>query len=234
MLDGAVVIAFLLCLVAQIYVSATFRRYSHRISFSNQRAEVIARYILDQSGCYDVTIEHTHGNLTDHYDPRTKTLRLSDSVYGNASVAAIGVACHEAGHAIQHQQAYFPVKIRSALVPITNFVSRMWSAVFVLGMVLLLFAPATAVNGFSIGYLTIWIAIGVFSVNTLFQLVTLPCEFNASKRALQAMRSTGYFDHSELGVARKVLTAAACTYIASALLSFVQLIRLISIVRRRR
>lgn len=231
----AVVLALLLSLFAQIYVSSTFRRYSRMTSFSAQRAEDVARYVLDEAGCQDVTIERVHGSLTDHYDPRTKTLRLSDSTYGNASAAAIGVACHEAGHAIQHRENYFPVRVRSALVPITNFVSRFWSVFIVISMIFLLFVPNTTMPGASnFGYYFLLCGIGVFSVNTVFQLVTLPCEFDASRRALGAMRRTGYFDSHEVGVAKKVLSAAAMTYIASALVSVLHLLRLISIARRGR
>ena len=228
-------IALLLSLIAQIKVSTTFRRYSRVGSSTGQSAETIARYVLDQAGCTDVVIERTHGNLTDHYDPRTKTLRLSDATFGNASAAAIGVACHEAGHAIQHREQYFPLRIRSALVPVTSFVSRFWSVFFVIAMIFFLFVPETSVPGtISLGFGFLYVGIAVFGVNTLFQLVTLPCEFDASRRAMRAMRETGYFTHKELSAARKVLSAAALTYIAAALVSILHLLRLISMVRRRR
>ncbi len=231
----AVCLALLLSLFAQIYVSSTFRRYSRVASFSGQRAEDVARYVLDEAGCQDVTIERTRGSLTDHYDPRTRTLRLSDSTYGNASSAAVGVACHEAGHAIQHQKQYFPLKVRSALVPVTNFVSRFWSVFIIIGMAFLLFVPETTLPGaFSFGQMFLLGGIAVFSVNTLFQLITLPCEFDASRRALRAMRATGYFERGEIATAKKVLSAAAMTYIAAALVSILHLIRLITIFRRSR
>ena len=226
----ATLCAVVLSVFAQIYVSSTFRRHSRQATLRGQSAEMVARYVLDEAGCDDVIIERVGGSLTDHYDPRTKTLRLSDSVYGNASSAAIGVACHEAGHAIQHRAHYFPVKVRSALVPVTNFVSRFWSIALILGVVLTFLVP----SGGMFGTVLMFVGIGAFSVSTLFQLVTLPCEFDASKRALRAMRSTGYFEKRELASAKKVLSAAALTYIASALVSILQLLRIILIFRRRR
>lgn len=232
----ALLFALGLSLVAQVRVSSTFRKYSRIPTRRGMRAEVVARLVLDEAGCTDVVIERTRGNLTDHYDPRTKTLRLSDSTYGNASAAAVGVACHEAGHAIQHREAYLPLKLRSLMVPTTSFASRAWYFIFMIGLVFMFISPDMTLPGleFSLGYYAILAGIALFSVTTVFQLVTLPCEFNASSRALRAMRATGYFEASELSGARQVLSAAAMTYISAALVSVLQLIRLLSMVRRNR
>ena len=232
----ALLLALALSLIAQVRVSTTFRRYSRVPTRQGMRAEDVARLVLDTAGCTDVVIERTRGNLTDHYDPRTKTLRLSDSTFGNASAAAVGVACHEAGHAIQHREEYLPLKLRSVMVPATTFASRAWYFIFMIGLLFLFVSPDMTLPGldFSIGYYVILAGIALFSVTTLFQLVTLPCEFNASSRALRAMRETGYFEKSELAGARQVLSAAAMTYISAALVSILQLLRLISMVRRNR
>ncbi len=231
----AVIFAVFLSLIAQIRVSTTFKRYSRVTTKHGMRAEDVARLVLDEAGCTDVTIESTRGNLTDHYDPRTKTLRLSDSTYGSASAAAIGVACHEAGHAIQHRAGYLPLKLRSLMVPATNFASRMWYIIVVLGTVFLFLSPDMTFGlEFPLGYYIILLGVILFSVTTIFQLITLPCEFNASDRAMKAMRQTGYFDGSELAGARRVLSAAAMTYIAAALVSVLQLLRLLAMLRRRR
>ena len=226
----ATLLAVLLSLFAQIYVSSTFKRYSRTATLRGASAESVARYVLDEAGCQDVRIERVRGSLTDHYDPRTKTLRLSDSVYGNASAAAVGVACHEARHAIQHRANYVPVKVRSALVPVTTFASRTWSWLLIAGVGAMLLLPTDG----TLGYILLLVALGTLALTTLFQLVTLPCEFDASRRALRAMRQSGYFETRELGSARKVLSAAALTYIASALVSVLQLLRILSILRRRR
>ena len=225
----AILAAAILSVVAQIRVSTTFNRYSRVATAGGYSAEQVARMVLDSAGCHDVVIEPTRGKLTDHYDPRTKTLRLSEATYHNASAAAIGVACHEAGHAIQHSNGYLPLKLRSLMVPVTNFSSRLWYITVIIGTLFLFIAPEGA-----LGYYMILFGVGLFSVTTLFQLITLPCEFDASARAMRAMREIGYFDRRELSQAKKVLSAAAMTYIASALVSVLQLLRLILIVRRRR
>lgn len=232
----ALLLALGLSLFAQVRVSTTFRKYSRVPTRRGMRAEDVARLVLDEAGCTDVVIERTRGSLTDHYDPRTKTLRLSDSTYGNASAAAVGVACHEAGHAIQHSQAYLPLKLRSVMVPVTTFASRAWYFIFMIGLLFLFITPDMTLPGleFSFGYYAILAGIALFSVTTVFQLVTLPCEFNASSRALRAMRETGYFEPSEMTGARAVLSAAAMTYISAALVSVLQLLRLLSMLRRNR
>lgn len=176
-----------------------------------------AERILHAAGIYDVTVQHISGNLTDHYDPRNKTLSLSDSVYGSASVAAVGVAAHECGHAIQHQQSYAPLTIRSAIVPAANFGSFISWPLIVIGFFI------TS----STGSLLINIGILCFSLTVLFQIVTLPVEFNASNRAVRILGETGILGEEELRGTRKVLGAAALTYVAGAASAILQLVRLL-------
>ena len=176
--------------------------------------------ILDNNGLHDVKIERVRGTLTDHYDPRSNTLRLSGSVYGNKSAAAIGVAAHEAGHAIQHATGYGPVVLRSKMVPITSFASKFTWIIIVLGAIFLGLEMA-------FGYYVMLFGIGLFAITTAFQLVTLPCEFDASKRALAEMDRTGLYSSGELAISKKVLSAAALTYVAALVVSALQLIRLI-------
>lgn len=213
--------AIVLSVYAQIKVNSTFRKYSSVDAGYGNSANQVARMILDKNGLYNVRIERIGGNLTDHYDPRSEVLRLSESVYDSSSAAAVGVAAHEAGHAIQHSTKYLPLVIRSRLVPITSFASRFSWIVIFLGILLM-----AAINS-PLGYYTVLFGIGLFSIITLFQLVTLPVEFNASRRAMQALESSGRFDRNELTASRKVLTAAALTYVASLLVSLMQLLRLI-------
>jgi Zn-dependent membrane protease YugP len=221
----ATVIAIILAVWAQVKVSTTFNRYSRTPTATNRTAEEVARMILDNNGLTDVRIERVHGNLSDHYDPRSKVLRLSDTVYGQRSAAAIGVAAHEAGHAIQHKVGYAPVVLRSKMVPVTAFASRFTWVIIVLGILFM---------GTSLGYIALHVGIGLFAITTLFQLVTLPCEFDASKRALEEMDKTGLYSSGELAVSRKVLSAAALTYVSSLLVSVLQLLRLIIRVDRNR
>ena len=221
----AFIAAIIFSLFAQLKVSTTFNRYSRVATRGGYTAEQVARRLLDSEGLTDVRIERTRGHLSDHYDPRTKVLRLSDGVFGNASAAAIGVACHEAGHAIQHAKNYAPLALRSFLVPVTSFASRAWWLLLLLGTVLMSLGAA-------LGTGVMLFSIGLFAFTTLFQFVTLPCEFNASARAMEGMRTMGYFTSDELSGARKVLTAAAMTYVAAALVSVLQLLRLILMFRR--
>lgn len=214
-----------LTLYAQIKVSSTFRRYSVFMTASGRNAADVARMILSQNGLSHVRIERVRGELTDHYDPRHRVLRLSESVYDSTSAAAIGVAAHEAGHAIQYAEGYAPVRIRTALVPVTRFASGSTWILILLGM----FFYYT-----EIGYYFVMIGIGLFAVTTLFQLVTLPCEFNASRRAMNALETCGWYSGAELAASKKVLSAAALTYVAALLTSFVQLLRLISRFGNRR
>lgn len=176
-----------------------------------------AQRILNTAGIYDVTIQHVSGNLTDHYNPSNKTLNLSDSVYGSTSVAAVGVAAHECGHAIQHQKNYVPLTLRATIVPVANLGSTLAWPLILIG---LLFSRNT-------GALFIDLGIICFSFAVVFQLVTLPVEFNASRRALRILGEQGILSESELPYTRKVLQAAALTYVASAASAILQLLRLI-------
>lgn len=223
----ATIIAMFLAIYAQIKVSTTFNRFSKTPTATNRTADEVARMILDNNGLQNVRIERVRGNLSDHFDPRTNVLRLSDSVYGNRSAAAIGVAAHEAGHAIQHATGYAPVVLRSKMVPITSFASKFTWIIIMLGIVIMS-------AGSMLGYYTLHVGIALFAITTLFQLVTLPCEFDASKRALVEMDRTGLYSGSELAVSKKVLSAAAMTYVASLVVSALQLLRLINLVSRKR
>lgn len=204
-------------------VSATFQKYSAQLSHLGLSGSQAARKVLEAAGVYQVQIEKTGGSLTDHYDPRTNIIRLSDSVCDRTSTAAIGVAAHEAGHAIQYAQSYLPIKIRNAIIPVTNIGSRLAIPLILIG---LLFA------GEGLGNLA-YLGVFCFGLSTLFQLITLPVEFDASRRALRALENTHILTGEELYGARKVLTAAALTYVAALAVSLTQLFRLLTIVNRR-
>ena len=212
-----VLIGAVICLIASARVKTTFNRYSQYRSMTGMTGAQAAERILRASGIGDVTIQHVSGNLTDHYNPSQKTLNLSDSVYNATSVAAIGVAAHECGHAIQHQQGYVPLSFRTAIVPFANIGSSLAWPLILIG---LFFTRDT-------GYVFIHLGILCFSLAVLFQLVTLPVEFNASRRALQILGDQGILADSELPYTRKVLKAAALTYVAGAAASILQLLRLI-------
>lgn len=209
-----------LAIYAQFKVSSTFNKYSDVYTASGRTGAEVARMMLDQNRLYHVRIERVGGHLTDHYDPRSEVLRLSEEVYSSSSAAAVGVATHEAGHAIQHATEYFPLKLRSAMVPATSFASRFSWLLIMLGALFTVF-------GGILGYYMLLFGIGLFAVTTLFQLVTLPCEFNASKRAMGALREMGFYSSRELSMSRKVLSAAAFTYVAATLVSLLQLLRLV-------
>lgn len=215
-----VIAGALLCLLAQNNVTSTYSRYSRVQSRTGITGAMAAERILRANGIYDVRVEHIQGNLTDHYDPSAKVLRLSDTVYGSTSVAAIGVAAHECGHAIQHQTGYVPLKIRGSLVPVANLGSRLCWPLIVLG----LFFSYTFVQA----------GIIMFCAVVLFQLVTLPVEFNASSRALQILGDSGMLYQDEISSTKKVLGAAALTYVASVASSVLQLLRLILLFGNRR
>jgi Zn-dependent membrane protease YugP len=225
----AFILAILFSFYAQIKVSKTFRRYADFHTQRGRMAADVAKNILTSNGIHNVSVERVPGNLTDHYDPRAKVLRLSDSVFSSSSASAIGVAAHEAGHAVQHAVGYLPIKIRTSLVPITNFASRMSWIVILLGALISLFAYTS-----NIGYYMVMGGIALFSVTALFQLVTLPCEFNASKRALVALRQSGNYTKEELAASKEVLTAAALTYVAALFVTVIQVLRLLTIYGRRR
>jgi Zn-dependent membrane protease YugP len=206
--------------LAQIRISSVFAKYSKIMSSSGISAATVARGILDRSGLGNIRIEKVAGNLTDHYDPRSKVLRLSEKVCDSSSVAAIGVASHEAGHAIQDSEEYYPLKIRGLLVPVTNFASKASWLLIIVGLLLSL------TNLISVGIIC-------FSLVVVFQLITLPVEFNASSRALALLEDGGYLLREEVAQSRKVLNAAALTYVAAALASILQLVRLFLIFGRR-
>lgn len=218
-----VLIGALISMVTSINVNSTYRRFSTVMSMRGVRAEEAAQRILHDAGIYDVRIERIRGELTDHYSPSEKVLRLSDAVYGSTSVAAIGVAAHECGHAIQHKVGYVPLSLRSLSVPVANIGSKLsWPLILI---------------GLLIGYTPLaQIGVILFLAVVLFQLITLPVEFNASHRALQVLKQDSMLSMDELSGARKVLTAAALTYVAALFSTILQLLRLVMIVNggRRR
>ncbi|MCI9565347.1 MAG: zinc metallopeptidase [Eubacterium sp.] len=213
-----VIIGVVLCLMASARVNSTFRKYSKVPSNSGMTGAQAAQRILESQGIYDVTIQHVAGELTDNYNPKTKVLSLSDSTYGSTSVAAIGVAAHECGHAMQHHRGYTPIAVRNALVPFANWGSRLSWLLIIIGI--LFYGQGT-------GQTIIYIGIFAFSLAVLFQIVTLPVEFNASNRAVKVLENTGIFGSTELQYTKKVLGAAALTYVAAAASSILQLLRLV-------
>ena len=216
-----VIPGLLLGIWAQYRVSSSFSKYSKVTTRVGQPADEVARELLNRNGCGNVSVREIGGKLSDHYDPRSNTLRLSDGVFGSTSVAAIGVAAHECGHAMQQQEGYGPLKLRSAMVPVVNIGSNLYFPIFLLGL-LFSWEPL------------IYVGIACFSLTLLFGLVTLPVEFNASKRAMAALSDGGYMTGEELDGARAVLNAAAMTYVASVVSSLLQLLRLLIISRNNR
>lgn len=219
-----VLIGVVICLAASAKMRSTFSRYSRIRNHSGMTGREAAEQVLHRAGIYDVRVEHVSGNLTDHYDPRSKVLRLSDATYGSASVAAVGVAAHECGHAIQHATGYAPLAFRSALVPVANFGSTIAWPLILIG---LLFNSQSSVLFLNLGILA-------FSLAVLFQIVTLPVEFNASSRAIRMLSGNGMLYGDEVQATRKVLTAAALTYVAGAASAILQLLRIILISNSRR
>lgn len=217
-----VMIGAIVSIIASARVNSTFKKYSRERSYSGMTGAQAAQRILQNNGIYDVRVERINGNLTDHYDPRTKTVRLSDSVYGSFSVAAIGVAAHECGHVMQHHTGYAPLKIRTALVPAANIGSHLGIPLVFLGI--FLGSNAMLIN----------IGIWVFALAVLFQIVTLPVEFDASRRALACIERYGIVTMEEKAKSAKVLRAAAYTYVAAAAASILQLLRLILLFGNRR
>jgi len=210
-----IIIAAIISLIAQWRVNSAFSKYSRVASMSGMTGAQAARMILQSNGINDVSVQRISGKLTDHYNPSTKVLNLSESVYGSTSVAAIGVAAHECGHAIQHARGYFPLSLRTALVPVANIGSQLSWVFIIVGAIL------------SFNQTLITIGIIMFSAAVLFQLVTLPVEFNASARALEQLESNGILYRDEVSQTRKVLSAAALTYVAAAATAILQLLRLI-------
>ncbi|MTV83069.1 peptidase [Lactobacillus sp. CRM56-3] len=202
-------------MAASGYVNSTFKKYDRYRAQSGITGTDAAQYILQQSGITNVTVQPTKGNLTDNYNGSNKTLNLSEATYQSSSVAAIGVAAHECGHAVQDATNYFPMRLRTAIVPIANFGSTLSLPIIIIGVI------------FGMNQTLIHIGILLFSLALLFQLVTLPVEFNASHRALKILSGGGLLTASEVPMVRKVLSAAAMTYVAAALATFLQLLRLI-------
>ena len=218
----------LLSLWASSNVSSTFNKYAKQLSIRRITGAEAAQRVLAANGVRGVRIDRVSGNLTDHFDPKTNVIRLSDNVYSSTSTAAIGVACHEAGHAVQYAVGYVPIKLRAAIIPITNFGSKIAMPLILIGILL------SALG--NVSYTFVYLGIAAFSLSLVFQLVTLPVEFNASRRAMQAIENANILTEEEQRGARKTLTAAAMTYVAATAVSLAQLLRLIMIFggRRRR
>ena len=219
-----VLLGAILCMGASGFLKSTYSKYARVQSASGLTGKAVAEQILYSQGIFDVTVEHISGNLTDHYDPRSKQVCLSDATYASTSVAAIGVAAHECGHACQHHKGYVPLNWRSALVPVANMGSTIAWPLILIG---LLFNNQSSIIFLNIGIIA-------FSLAVLFQVITLPVEFDASSRALKILGSSGILTAGEVPQARKVLTAAALTYVAGAASSALQLLRIILLSNRRR
>ena len=215
----------ILSLWASVNVKSTFRRYSSQMSARRITGAAAAEMVLRSHGVYGVRIERLAGELTDHYDPKSNVIRLSDSVYNSTSTAAIGVACHEAGHAVQYAQSYAPIKLRAAIIPITNIGSRLAMPLILLGLLLSF--------GESVSFFFVYAGIACFGLSLLFQLITLPVEFNASRRAMKSIEQANILSEDEQLGAKKTLRAAALTYVAATALALAQLLRLIRIFGRR-
>lgn len=228
--DWTYMVLVLPCLLLSLWASAnvnsTFKKYSHQYSQRRLTGAEAAQRVLRANGVSGVRIERVNGNLTDHYDPRTNVIRLSDGVYSSTSTAAIGVACHEAGHAVQYATAYAPIKLRAAIIPITNFGSKLAMPLILLGLLFSMFSTYSD--------LLIYLGIACFGLSLVFQLVTLPVEFNASRRAMAAISEGGLLTQEEQAGARKTLTAAALTYVAATAVSLAQLLRLVALFGNRR
>ena len=228
--DSTYLLLVLPCILLSLWASSnvknTFRRYSDQLSSRHITGAMAAERVLRANGVHGVAIEQVAGDLTDHYDPKANVIRLSDSVYHSTSTAAIGVACHEAGHAVQYAEHYAPIKLRAAIIPITNIGSRLAFPLIFLGILL------AFMGNFS--YFFVYLGIACFGLSLLFQLLTLPVEFNASRRAMAAISDGELLTPDEQRGARKTLTAAALTYVAATALALAQLLRLISLYGRRR
>lgn len=225
-----VIPCIILSLIASARVNSTFKRYSTQYSYRHLTGAEAAQRVLNSNGIRNVRIERISGKLTDHYDPTANVIRLSDSVYDNTSTAAIGVACHEAGHAVQYAQGYAPIKLRAAIIPVTNFGSKLAMPLILIGLLL------SALG--STSYILVYLGIACFGLSLIFQLITLPVEFDASRRAMIAIEQGGLLTEEEQRGARKTLQAAAMTYVAATAVALAQLLRLLIIFgggnRRRR
>lgn len=233
-IDGYYMILVLPCiifaLIAQSMVKSRFAAYSKVATIRSITGAEAARKILDANHLTNIAIERVAGNLTDHYDPSKNVIRLSDGVYSSSSVAAVGVAAHETGHAVQHAEGYVPIKWRTALVPIANIGSSLSVPLIIIGFVLMRLQSALG----EFGLMAAWAGVALFGLAVLFQLVTLPCEFDASRRAINALSNSGCLDEREVPMVKSVLGAAALTYIAAAATSIAQLLRFILIIGGRR
>ena len=215
------IIMAIVCMIASYRVSSVYKKYNKVRSMSGMTGAQAAMEILRRNGINDVAVMHVAGDLTDHYDPKSRTVNLSDATYGSNSVAAVAVAAHECGHVLQHHTGYVPLQIRTAIVPVANIGSKAGIPIIILGM-LMSFSPLITIG--------IW----VFSLAVIFQVVTLPVEFNASNRALVMLEEYGILGSEEAGMSKKVLSAAAMTYVASAASAVIQLLRLVLLNNRRR
>ena len=231
--DWTYLVLVLPCVILSLWassnVNSTFQKYSQQYSIRRLTGAQAAQRVLSHNGVTGVRIERVSGNLTDHFDPRTNVIRLSDSVYDSTSTAAIGVACHEAGHAVQYAQNYGPIKLRAAIIPVTNIGSKLAMPLILIGLLL-----AAAEN---VSFTFVYLGIACFGLSLVFQLVTLPVEFNASRRAMAAIESANLLTDEEQKGAKKTLTAAALTYVAATATALAQLLRLILLFggnRRRR
>lgn len=216
----------LIAMWASHNVNATFKRFSKQHSMRNITGAQAAQRVLSANGVSGVRIERVSGNLTDHYDPRTNVIRLSDAVYDSTSTAAIGVACHEAGHAVQYARNYAPIKLRAAIIPVTNIGSKLAIPLIILGVLLSAFMEMS--------YTLVYVGIACFGLSLVFQLITLPVEFNASNRAIRAIEDGNILTDDECRGAKKVLRAAAMTYVAATAVALMQLLRLVLLFGRRR
>ncbi len=228
--DSLYLILVLPCVILSLWASAnvkgTFKKYAKQFSIRRITGAEAAQRVLFANGVRDVQIQRVGGDLTDHYDPKANVIRLSDSVYDSTSTAAIGVACHEAGHAVQYAQSYAPIKLRAAIIPITNIGSHLAMPLILLGLLL------SFMEGFS--FTLVYLGIACFGLSLVFQLVTLPVEFNASRRAMKAIAESNILTTEEQVGARKTLTAAAMTYVAATAVALAQLLRLMMIFGGRR
>ena len=221
--DWTYLVLVLPCIILSLWasssVNSTFKKYSKVMSIRRITGADAAQRVLSANGVTEVRIERVSGNLTDHYDPRTNVIRLSDSVYSSTSVAAIGVACHEAGHAVQYARNYGPIKLRAAIIPLTNIGSKLAMPLILIGILL------SFLGNFS--YFLVDLGIAAFGLSLVFQLITLPVEFNASRRAIATIENTGILTNEEQQGAKKTLKAAAMTYVAATAVALAQLLRLI-------
>ena len=228
--DWTYVVLVLPCILLSLWASAnvnsTFKRYSGQYSRRGLTGAQAAERVLRANGVTNVRIERVSGNLTDHFDPKSSVIRLSDNVYGNTSTAAIGVACHEAGHAVQYAQDYAPIRIRSAVIPATNLGSKLAMPLILLGLLI-------GLKG-DLSYFLVYLGIGCFGLSLVFQLVTLPVEFDASRRAMAAIAQSELLTEEEQRGARKTLSAAALTYVAATAVALSQLLRLLILFGGRR